>query len=98
MLTRVLLAVLLCGMTAGLAMGIIQELRLTPLILHAETFEGGAAGHDHAAAEPVAPAETAAPAAPAAPAAHDHGDDAEHDDHFEQGEAGLAAAFAGLAG
>lgn len=75
MLTRVLLAVLLCGMTAGLAMGIIQELRLTPLILHAETFEGAAAGHDHAAAEPVAPtAETAAPPAPAAPAAHDHGD------------------------
>lgn len=39
MLTRVILAVLLVGMTAGLVMGVIQQQRLTPLILTAETFE-----------------------------------------------------------
>lgn len=39
MLTRVILAVLLVGMTAGLAMGVIQQQRLTPLILTAESFE-----------------------------------------------------------
>jgi cobalt transporter subunit CbtA len=44
MIARVLLAVLLCGVTAGFAMGVVQHLRLTPLILQAETFESS---HDH---------------------------------------------------
>jgi cobalt transporter subunit CbtA len=60
MLTRVLLAVLLCGMAAGLAMGVMQHFRLTPLILQAETFEHAEAGHSHAATQPEV--------------AHDHGD------------------------
>lgn len=42
MMTRVLLAVLLCGMAAGFVMGAIQQQRLTPLILTAETFEKAA--------------------------------------------------------
>lgn len=66
MIARVLLAVLLCGVTAGFAMGVMQQVRLTPLILHAETFEGGdatqvpevtttpEAAHSHDAAAPEA--------------------------------------------
>jgi cobalt transporter subunit CbtA len=64
MLTRVLLAVLLCGITAGLAMGVMQQQRLTPLILTAETFEHAASGHDHdatAAQSPPAVPESDAP-------------------------------------
>ncbi|MBM3521234.1 MAG: cobalt transporter [Alphaproteobacteria bacterium] len=45
---RVLLAVLLGGIAAGLIMGMIQHVRLTPLILAAEVYEQGG-GHDHAA-------------------------------------------------
>jgi cobalt transporter subunit CbtA len=47
MIGRVLLAALLAGLAAGLIMGAIQHLRLTPLILAAETFETAAA-HEHA--------------------------------------------------
>lgn len=46
MLARVLFAVLFCGVTAGLVMGVIQHVRLTPLILEAEKFEL-AEPHDH---------------------------------------------------
>jgi cobalt transporter subunit CbtA len=67
MLTRVLLAVLLCGMAAGLAMGAMQHFRLTPLILQAETFETAEGGHSHAATEPGATATQPE-------VAHDHGD------------------------
>ncbi|MBL8791769.1 MAG: CbtA family protein [Rhizobiales bacterium] len=63
---RVLLAAILAGIAAGLVMGVIQHVRLTPLIIQAETFE---------AAE--APAVAADPSAAAAnmPAGqtHDHG-------------------------
>jgi cobalt transporter subunit CbtA len=53
---RVLLAVLLGGIAAGLIMGVIQHVRLTPLILAAEVYEQGG-GHDHAAgATETAPA------------------------------------------
>lgn len=48
---RVLLAALLAGIAAGLIMGVIQHLRLTPLILEAEAFENVTAGHDHAAGQ-----------------------------------------------
>lgn len=56
MIARVVLAVLLCGVAAGFAMGVMQQLRLTPIILQAETFETAttaeaaapAASHDHA--------------------------------------------------
>lgn len=45
MIARVLLAAILCGIAAGLAMGVIQHVRLTPFILEAETFEHVAHGH-----------------------------------------------------
>jgi cobalt transporter subunit CbtA len=52
MIGRVVLAVLLAGIAAGLVMGVIQHVRLTPLILEAEVFEraGAGAGHSHDAA------------------------------------------------
>ncbi len=68
MIGRVILAALLAGIAAGLAMGFIQHERLTPLILEAEAFEN--AGHQHThgtASDPSATAETAA-------AEHDHGE------------------------
>jgi cobalt transporter subunit CbtA len=49
MIGRVVLAVLLAGIAAGLIMGAIQHVRLTPLILEAETFETGGHSYDHAA-------------------------------------------------
>jgi cobalt transporter subunit CbtA len=51
MIGRVILAVLLAGIAAGLVMGAIQHVRLTPLILEAEAFEraGDPASHSHAA-------------------------------------------------
>lgn len=45
MIGRVLLAAILAGLAAGLLMGVIQHVRLTPLILQAETFEHLAHGH-----------------------------------------------------
>lgn len=49
MIGRVVLAVLLAGIAAGLVMGVIQHVRLTPLILEAEAFEraGDPASHSH---------------------------------------------------
>jgi cobalt transporter subunit CbtA len=46
MIARALLAVVLCGMAAGLVMAWVQHKSLTPLILQAETYEH-AEGHDH---------------------------------------------------
>lgn len=52
MIGRVLLAALLAGIAAGLIMGAIQHVRLTPLILEAETYEAaGQATPDTSAAE-----------------------------------------------
>jgi cobalt transporter subunit CbtA len=55
MIARILLAVLLCGVTAGFAMGVMQQVRLTPLIVHAETFESAEApqSHSHDTATPA---------------------------------------------
>ncbi len=50
MIRRVLLAAILAGFAAGLVMGVIQHVRLTPLILEAETFEHPEQLHDHGAA------------------------------------------------
>lgn len=49
MIGRVVLAALLAGIAAGLIMGVIQHVRLTPLILAAERFEAQppVAPHDH---------------------------------------------------
>ena len=52
MIGRVLLAALLAGIAAGLIMGAIQHVRLTPLILAAEVYETGG---DHGSAETTAP-------------------------------------------
>jgi cobalt transporter subunit CbtA len=59
MISRVILAVLLCGITAGLVFGVMQQLRLTPIIEQAETFESG---HQHGAAGHVHDATAWAPA------------------------------------
>lgn len=50
MIGRVLLAALLAGIAAGLIMGAIQHVRLTPFILAAEVYENGGATHDHTTA------------------------------------------------
>ena len=68
MIGRVILAALLVGIAAGLVMGFIQHVRLTPLILEAESFENAAPQHTHGAA--TAETGTAAPAAEE----HDHGE------------------------
>jgi cobalt transporter subunit CbtA len=45
MIGRVLLAAILAGLAAGFLMGVIQHVRLTPIILKAEGFEHVAHGH-----------------------------------------------------
>lgn len=73
MIGRVVLAALLAGIAAGLIMGAIQHLRLTPFIIAAESFEaeaGAGHSHDHGAPE----AGTAANSQTHAEDAHDHGE------------------------
>lgn len=62
MIRNLFAAALLAAFCAGLVTAAIQHFRVTPLILHAETFEGeGGHSHDHAdAATSVAAAEPAA--------------------------------------
>ena len=63
MITRVLFAAILAGVAAGLVMSLIQHTKVTPLILHAETYENTASAakqdsHDHShATEAWAPAD-----------------------------------------
>ncbi len=49
MLVRYFLAALLAGILAGVVITPLQHLKTTPLILAAETYEGGGTAHDHAA-------------------------------------------------
>ncbi|MGE0240271.1 MAG: CbtA family protein [Parvibaculaceae bacterium] len=67
MIGRVILAALLAGIAAGLFYGVIQHVRLTPLILEAEKYETAGDGHthDHGAATTTTTTteQTAAPAA-----------------------------------
>ncbi|WP_421695191.1 CbtA family protein [Aestuariivirga sp.] len=72
MIGRVVLAVLLAGIAAGFVMGVIQHVRLTPLILEAESFERASDVHSH---DQAAPAAGAATTAPEAGHDHDHGDE-----------------------
>ena len=51
MIGRVLLAAVLAGLAAGLVMGVIQHVRLTPLIVEAEKYEHLAHGHGAASAD-----------------------------------------------
>ncbi|MEX2615655.1 MAG: CbtA family protein [Alphaproteobacteria bacterium] len=52
MIRRVLFAAILAGLVAGIVVTAVQQTRITPLILHAETFEASAPpaveGHSHA--------------------------------------------------
>ncbi len=57
----------IAGLVAGLAMTALQYAGTVPLILKAETFEGAAPAHDHAAHD-----NAIAPAAAAAPHSHEH--------------------------
>ncbi|WP_279479211.1 CbtA family protein [Aureimonas sp. SK2] len=58
MLARFFLAALLAGILAGVFVTPVQHFKTTPLILAAESYEGGEEGHDHAAFAPslVSPA------------------------------------------
>jgi cobalt transporter subunit CbtA len=68
MIRNLFFAALVAAFCAGLVAATIQQFRVVPLILHAETFEGEAGhSHDDAATADHAHAE-------ATPAAHDHGD------------------------
>lgn len=71
MIGRVLLAALLAGIAAGLVMAAIQHVRLTPMIIEAETFEAAEPAHDHSAM--TAETDAAAPAADDHAAHHDEG-------------------------
>jgi cobalt transporter subunit CbtA len=51
MIGRLVLAALIAGLCAGLAMAVIQHVRLTPLILQAEKFETAGLAHDHGNAQ-----------------------------------------------
>jgi cobalt transporter subunit CbtA len=62
MIVRLLLAALAAGLIAGLAMTPAQYVKTIPLIMQAETYENGAAGHSHGSAEAEATQ------------AHEHGD------------------------
>lgn len=52
MFARFFLAALLAGILAGVFVTPVQHLKTTPLILAAETYEGGGETHDHAASRP----------------------------------------------
>lgn len=70
MIVRFLLAALAAGLIAGMAMTPAQYTKIVPLILHAESYENGDAGHDHGVSESTTAGETAAHD----DAADDHGD------------------------
>ncbi len=53
MFRNLFLAAILAALCAGLVSSAIQHFRVTPLILHAESFEGEPAGHTHDAATPA---------------------------------------------
>jgi cobalt transporter subunit CbtA len=70
MFRRILLAAVMAGLVAGLAISMVQEFTTTPIILHAEQFETagatGSAGATGATGATGAPDQTNAPDTPAA--------------------------------
>ncbi|WP_062014052.1 CbtA family protein [Aureimonas sp. AU4] len=70
MIVRTLLVALVAGILAGAAVTPLQHWKTTPLILEAETYEGGGGHHDHAPHEHSA-LSLASPAHAHAPAAAD---------------------------
>lgn len=65
MIGRVILAALLAGIAAGILMGGIQEVRITPLIIEAEKYEAPEAETKVTASEPSATEQSSGTAAPA---------------------------------
>lgn len=51
MFQRILMTALLSGLIAGVGISIVQHFTTTPLIIHAEEYEGGSAGGGHAHGE-----------------------------------------------
>lgn len=49
MIIRYLLAAIVAGLISGVLMTGAQEIKVIPLILHAEQYEAGVVGHDHSA-------------------------------------------------
>lgn len=49
MIVKYLLAALVAGLVAGGVMTVAQQVKVVPLILHAEEYEGGAPAHEHSA-------------------------------------------------
>lgn len=47
MVVRVLWAAIIAGFISGLVVSAVQAVKVTPLILEAETYESGAEGHNH---------------------------------------------------
>lgn len=75
MIVRLLLAALAAGLIAGMAMTPAQYVKTIPLIMQAESYEGG--GHAHGAVEPAPSLVDAGTGV--AQAAHDH-DAQDHED------------------
>lgn len=76
MIIRFLLAAIVAGLLSGVLMTGAQELKVTPLILHAEQFEGGGES-DHGAVVPRSGAAQLAKIFNPVSAAFAHGDEAE---------------------
>lgn len=76
MIVRHLLAAMLAGLVAGVLMTAVQQVKVVPLILHAEEFEGAGAivgeVHQHDAAAPAHSPSDEAPAADTVSTTHEH--------------------------
>ncbi|MBC7281229.1 CbtA family protein [Hoeflea sp.] len=83
MIVRLLLAALAAGLIAGMAMTPAQYVKIVPLILQAETYEGGS--HDHGAAEAVSSTAAAGPETAEVTASAAHGHDA-NDQAYDEGD------------
>ncbi len=53
MLRRILITALIAGFLSGIAISVVQEFTTTPIILHAEEFEGAGGEHKHSQASAV---------------------------------------------
>lgn len=53
MIVKYLLAALVAGLIAGALQTVVQQVKVVPLILEAEKYEGGTPVHDHAAGLPL---------------------------------------------
>lgn len=85
MIVRHLLAAVLAGLVAGVLMTVVQQVKVVPLILQAEEYEGAGASsgdaHRHEAAGSPSLDSTAAQTSDASDTAHEH----QHDHNGEGG-------------